>query len=108
MKKKGLKITDDHGRTIERLREYEKTMKHANMAKRISAIRLIMQGHFAVQVAQLLNLHRETVSIYVQKFNPGGIEELLKREYPSGRNHTSPKKRKMNNSGGDSGVSLRK
>jgi transposase len=85
MKKKGLKITNDHGWTIERLQEYERTMKHANMAKRITAIRLIMQGHFGVQVAQFLNLHRETISIYVQKFNQGGMEELLKREYPPGR-----------------------
>ncbi|MGX1983234.1 hypothetical protein EDD69_10968 [Thermolongibacillus altinsuensis] len=32
---------------------YERTMKHANMAKRIAAIRLIMQGYFGVQVSQL-------------------------------------------------------
>ncbi|BDG37471.1 hypothetical protein BV455_02197 [Parageobacillus caldoxylosilyticus] len=36
-------------------------MKKANMAKRIAVIRLIMQGYLGIQVAELLNIHRETV-----------------------------------------------
>jgi DNA-binding CsgD family transcriptional regulator len=49
------------------LQEQERRMKNANMAKRIAVIRLIMQGYLGIQVAELLNIHRETVSIYVQK-----------------------------------------
>lgn len=60
-------------------------MKKANMAKRIAVIRLIMQGYLEIQVAELLNLHRETVSIYVQKFNQGGMDALLERRYAPGR-----------------------
>ncbi|ATA59145.1 helix-turn-helix domain-containing protein [Anoxybacillus suryakundensis] len=85
MRKKGLQITNDHGWTIERLQEQERKMKKANMAKRIAVIRLIMQGYLGIQVAELLNLHRETVSIYVQKFNQGGMDALLERRYASGR-----------------------
>lgn len=57
----------------------------ANMAKRIAVIRLIMQGYLGIQVAELLNLHRETVSIYVQKFNQGAMDALLERRYAPGR-----------------------
>ncbi|RDV23061.1 helix-turn-helix domain-containing protein, partial [Parageobacillus toebii] len=56
-------------------------MKNANIAKRIAAIRLMMQGYLGIQAAELLNLHRETVSIYVQKFNQGGMDALLERRY---------------------------
>jgi transposase len=85
MKKKGLQITNNHGWTIERLQEQERRMKKANMAKRIAVIRLIMQGYLGIQVAELLNIHRETVSIYVQKFNQGGMDALLERHYAPGR-----------------------
>lgn len=85
MRKKGLQITNNHGWTIERLQEQERKMKKANMAKRIAVIRLIMQGYLEIQVAELLNLHRETVSIYVQKFNQGGMDALLERRYAPGR-----------------------
>lgn len=85
MRKKGLQITNDHGWTIERLQEQERKMKKANMAKRIAVIRLIMQGYLGIQVAELLNLHRETVSIYVQKFTQGGMDALLERRYAPGR-----------------------
>jgi len=85
MKKKGLQITNDHGWTIERLQEQERRMKNANMAKRIAVIRLIMQGYLGIQVAELLNVHRETVSIYVQKFRQGGMDALLERHYAPGR-----------------------
>ncbi|WP_286173359.1 helix-turn-helix domain-containing protein [Geobacillus sp. E263] len=89
MKKKGLQITNDHGWTIERLQEQERAMKKANMAKRIAVIRLIMQGYLGIQAAELLNLHRETVSIYVQKFNQGGMEALLEHRYAPGQKAVS-------------------
>jgi transposase len=60
--------------------------ENANMAKRIAVIRLIMQGYLGIQVAQLLNIHRETVSIYVQKFNQDGMDALLECRYKNGKN----------------------
>ena len=44
-----------------------------------------MQCYLGIQVAELLNLNRETVSIYVQKFNQGGMDALLERRYAPGR-----------------------
>lgn len=49
------------------------------MARRVTTIRLLMQGYYAIQVAELLHLHHETVSEYVKKFNEGGIGHMLKR-----------------------------
>lgn len=82
---KGLTITNDHGWTNQRLQAHEKTIKKASMAKRVAVIRLIMQGYYAIQVAELLNVHRETISGYVQKFNRGGMDELLHRNYSPGK-----------------------
>ena len=83
--RKGVTITNDHGWTIEQLQAYEKTIKNASMAKRVAVIRLVMQGYYAIQVAELLNVHRETISSYVKKFNQGGMNALLHREYSSGK-----------------------
>jgi len=83
--RRGLQITNTHGWTIEQLQKQEKTMERASMAKRVTVIRLIIQGYYAIQVAELLNLHRETISEYVKKFNTGGMDELLSRGYAPGR-----------------------
>jgi transposase len=83
--RKGITITNDHGWTIEQLQAHEKTIKKASMAKRVAIIRLVMQGYYAIQVAELLNVHRETISSYVKKFNQGGMEALLHRGYSSGK-----------------------
>jgi transposase len=82
---KGLVITNDHGWTIEQLQVHEKTIKKASMAKRVAVIRLIMEGYYAIQVAELLNVHRETISTYVKKFNHGGMEALIHRDYSPGK-----------------------
>jgi transposase len=55
------------------------------MTKRVATIRLIMQGYIGLQVAQLLNLHRQSVSSYVKKFNEGGMDALLERPYAPGK-----------------------
>jgi len=60
-------------------------MNKANMAKRIAMIHLIMQGYLGIQVAELLNIHRETISIYVQKLHQGGVDALFKRHCVPGR-----------------------
>lgn len=44
-----------------------------------------MQGYYAIQVAEFLHLHRETVSEYVKNFNEDGMEGLLHRKYARGR-----------------------
>lgn len=74
-----------HGWTVERFQAYEKTIQEASMARQIATIRLLMQGYYAIQVAELLNLHRETVSEHVKKFNTSGMKGLLHREYAPGR-----------------------
>lgn len=83
--RKTLQITNDHGWTVERLQACERAQKNANMSKRVAAIRLVMQGYMGLQVAQLLNLHRHSVSSYVQKFNEGGMDALLERRYAPGK-----------------------
>ncbi len=58
---KGVTITNDHGWTIAQLQAHEKTIKKASMAKRVAIIRLGMQGHYFIQVAELL---KEFMSLY--------------------------------------------
>ena len=82
---KGLQITNTHGWTVESIQEQEKAIQKTSMAKRVTVIRLIMQGYYAIQVAELLHIHRETISDYVKKFNEGGMEALLHRKYAPGR-----------------------
>ena len=60
--RKTLQITNDHGWTVERLQACERAQKNDNTSKRVAAIRLVMQGYMGLQVAQLLNLHRHSVS----------------------------------------------
>jgi transposase len=44
---------------------------------RITAARLVMEGYMGKEVADLCNLHRQSVATYVKKFNEGGIDTLL-------------------------------
>ena len=64
--RKGVTFTNDHGWTVEQLQAHEKNLKKAAMAKRVAVIRLVMQGYYFIQVAELLNVHRETISSYVK------------------------------------------
>ena len=82
---KGLQITNTHGWTVESLQEQERAIHKTSMAKRVTVIRLLMQGYYAIQIAELLNIHRETISDYAKKFNEGGMEALLHRNYAPGR-----------------------
>jgi transposase len=84
-KRKTLQITNHHGWTVERLQAFERTLKNANMAKRVAAIRLVMQGYMGLEVAKLLNLYRQSVSGYIQKFNEGVMDALLERRYAPGK-----------------------
>jgi hypothetical protein len=40
-------------------------------------VRLVMRGYMGLEVVELFNLHRQSVSIYVQKFNDVGMDALL-------------------------------
>jgi hypothetical protein len=52
---------------------------------RITAVRLVMEGYMGKEVADLCNLHRQSVATYVKKFNEGGIDALLERKCGPGR-----------------------
>jgi transposase len=82
---KALSITNDHGWTPNDLRQYEKTVQKAKMRQRVMTIRLVMEHYTGKEVSHLLNLHRETVSIYVKTFNQYGMDGLLTRGYSTGK-----------------------
>ena len=82
---KGLQMANTHGWTIDHLQFQEKALQKTAMAKRVTVIRLLMQGYYAIQIAKLLHIHRETISGYAKKFNEGGMEALLHRNYAPGR-----------------------
>ncbi len=78
-------ITHSHGLTPSDLRAYEKQETQANLRVRITAVRLIMEGKLGKEVAEICNLHRQSVSEYVRRFNEGGMELLLERKVGGGR-----------------------
>ncbi|WP_110114983.1 helix-turn-helix domain-containing protein [Bacillus sp. CGMCC 1.16541] len=82
---KRLKITNSHGLSSSDLRSYEKQETRANMRHRITAVRLVMEGKLGKEVAEICNLHRQTVSEYVHRFNEGGLDLLLERKFGQGR-----------------------
>jgi transposase len=49
------------------------------------AVRLVMEGYLGKDVAAMLNLCRQSVAFYVSLFNEGGLDLLLDRKSPSGR-----------------------
>jgi transposase len=85
MKFIGLKIKETHGFTSEKLRCLEKGQKLASDRAKIMAVRLVMEDHNALETAKILNLHRESVSMYVRKFEEGGIAGLLDRLFSTGK-----------------------
>jgi transposase len=82
---KRLKITNFHGFTSSDLRSYEKQEAQGNMRNRIMAVRLVMEGKLGKEVAEICNLHRQSVSEYVRRFNEGGMDLLLERKFGKGR-----------------------
>lgn len=75
-KMKRLNITNFHGLTPSELRSYEKQESNANLRNRITAVRLVMEGKLGKEVAEICNLHRQSVSEYIRRFNEGGLERL--------------------------------
>ncbi|MDG4657585.1 IS630 family transposase [Ectobacillus antri] len=82
---KRLNITNFHGLTPSELRSYEKQESNANLRNRITAVRLVMEGKLGKEVAEICNLHRQSVSEYIRRFNEGGLERLLDRKFSKGR-----------------------
>ena len=80
-----LTITNSHGFTLDDLRKWEKKQTNINFRMRITVIRLVMEGWTGKDVAQMCNLHRQSVSTYVKTFNEYGMDALLHRKYGSGR-----------------------
>lgn len=77
---KCLQIKHTHNLSSSDLRKLEKKEKKASNQRRIIAVRMIMEGYMAIEVAKLLGIHRQSVSSYIIKFEKGGIEELLARK----------------------------
>ncbi|MED0687845.1 helix-turn-helix domain-containing protein [Anoxybacillus ayderensis] len=82
---KRLKITNDHGWTPRKLRKQERKIKDASLRVRVTAVRLVMEGFLGKDVAKMVNLCRPPVSLYVERFNEGGLDHLLDRRLPPGR-----------------------
>jgi transposase len=80
-----LKITHFHGFTAKSLRKEERKIKDAFLKQRVTAVRLVMEGYCATDVAHMANLCRQSVSTYVKTFENGGLVELLKRDFPPGK-----------------------
>jgi len=62
------KIQNSHHLTISDLRKLEKKEKRATFQRRITAVRMIMEGYTMVDVSAILGMHRQSVSSYVKKF----------------------------------------
>lgn len=82
---KRLKITNDHGWTPRTLRKQERKIKDASLRVRVTAVRLVMEGHLGKDVAKMVNVCRQSVALYVARFNQGGLDHLLDRRLPPGR-----------------------
>ena len=82
---KSLQITKTHGLTTDHLRQLEKRTKEAGDRTRLAAVRLVMEGYKAIDVAAMLNVHRQSVSTYVKNFEEGGIPKLLHRKTLPGK-----------------------
>ncbi|ACJ32549.1 helix-turn-helix domain-containing protein [Anoxybacillus flavithermus] len=73
---KRLKITNDHGWTPRTLRKQERKIKDASLRVRVTAVRLVMEGHLSKDVAKMVNLCRQSVALYVSCFNEGGLDQF--------------------------------
>ncbi|NME99388.1 helix-turn-helix domain-containing protein [Aneurinibacillus aneurinilyticus] len=80
-----LRITCNHGWTVEALRTYERTFQIARHRHRVMAVRLVMEGQKGVGVVRFLGLHRDRVSTYVKNFTTGGMEGLWEQTPPPGK-----------------------
>lgn len=78
-------ITDNHGWTLEQLKAYEKKVKKGFYGQACSCDPAHDGGYYACEASKLLNVHRDTISAYVRKFNQGGMDALLHRGSSPGK-----------------------
>jgi transposase len=80
-----LRITNTHGETAESLKKalYSNKVKKAQI--KILVITLCMDGKNGSAIAETLHLQPHTVGKYINSFNEGGLEQLLKYKAGSGR-----------------------
>lgn len=79
-----LTVTQTHGFTPDSLRAEERKMQDAFFKQRLTAVRLVMEGHSATDAGIILGICRQSVSTYVKMFNRSGLTELLHRDFPPG------------------------
>ena len=70
------------GRSIKRVRAYNEKYL---FFKKSDGCSPVMEGYQGLEAAALLNVHRQSVSTYVNHFNQGGMDQLLKRKSAPGR-----------------------
>ncbi|MEK4675755.1 winged helix-turn-helix domain-containing protein (plasmid) [Bacillus cereus] len=79
------KIQKSQPFTISDLRKLEKKEKQASRQRRITAVRMVMEGYTMVDVAAILGMHRQSVASYVKKFKEHELEGLLTRKQIPGK-----------------------
>ncbi len=67
------------------MRKEERGLSDAFFRKRVTAVRLILEGFSTVKAAEILGICRQSVSTYAKMFNRSGLTELLKRDFPPGK-----------------------
>ena len=51
----------------------------------MTAVRLVMEGHLGKDVDKMVNVCRQSVALYVARFNQGELDHLLDHRLPPGR-----------------------
>ena len=74
------------GRPIKRIRAYNEKYL---FFKKSDGCWVVMEGYQGLEAAALLNVHRQSVSTYVNHFNQGGMDQLLERKSAPGRSQLS-------------------
>ncbi|MGQ7123290.1 helix-turn-helix domain-containing protein, partial [Escherichia sp. HC-CC4] len=62
-----------------------KKEKQISRQRRITAVRMVMEGYTMVDVAAILGMHRQSVASYVKKFKEHALEGLLTRKQIPGK-----------------------
>jgi putative transposase len=71
--------------TREEIDTVEKLLKEAKghvMYRKFLAVHLHMKGHTNLQIAEMMNLNKNTVGIYVNTYNERGTDGLIPRKSP--------------------------
>lgn len=76
------KITKFNNIRFTQIREKE---KQTSRQRRITAVRMVMEGYTMVDVASILGMHRQSVASYVRKFKEHALEGLLTRKQIPGK-----------------------